>query len=260
MNSISDIDLSKIRRCDQVWDDMPENEKGKLCLKCDKNIVDFRNKTKAEIAKAHVFSETNLCGIYNEKQVLPPSREIFQPLFKYHPSSLYLAFLSLLSLSVSGQSKKEKPAMEQAIKLPYLNFELNAPKSSEADVLKDSILVSGKVLDENGETIVAANIIVEGSHIGTSSDFDGGYQLFIPVELDSAKEITLIYKSIGYEDLKLIVSKELVLANNPVILDAKFINTSNETHILGMVGIVIEPPIHKKVWYRVRGFFGRLLD
>ncbi|MET2985869.1 TonB-dependent receptor [Aureibaculum conchae] len=43
-------------------------------------------------------------------------------------------------------------------------------------------IVSGKVMDSNGEPIPGANIIVVGTTIGTSSDFDGLYKLTVDQE------------------------------------------------------------------------------
>ncbi|MBN4081085.1 SusC/RagA family TonB-linked outer membrane protein [Caldithrix abyssi] len=57
--------------------------------------------------------------------------------------------------------------------------------------------VSGTVADaKSGEKLVGANIIVEGTHSGTSTDVDGNYSLTVPAGLSSAK-VTARY--IGYK-------------------------------------------------------------
>ena len=48
--------------------------------------------------------------------------------------------------------------------------------------------VSGSVTDaQTGEKLVGANVIVEGTETGTSTDVDGNYSLAVPAGLSSAK-------------------------------------------------------------------------
>ncbi|MDE5934736.1 MAG: carboxypeptidase-like regulatory domain-containing protein, partial [Muribaculaceae bacterium] len=47
--------------------------------------------------------------------------------------------------------------------------------------------VTGTVLDETGEPLIGATVKVEGTTLGTSTDFDGHFSLNIP---ESAKQLT----------------------------------------------------------------------
>ncbi len=55
--------------------------------------------------------------------------------------------------------------------------------------------VTGTILDETGEAAIGANITVDGTTIGTVSDFDGHFELVVP---DGTKKIKVSY--IGYKD------------------------------------------------------------
>lgn len=55
-------------------------------------------------------------------------------------------------------------------------------------------VVEGVVTDPSGEPIPGANIVVEGTSIGTATNLDGEYQLEVP-----SLEGTLIFSSIGYQ-------------------------------------------------------------
>lgn len=55
------------------------------------------------------------------------------------------------------------------------------------------ITVSGKIIDDTGQSIPGVNILVKGTTIGTTSDSDGGYSLSVP---DNAT--TLVFSFIGY--------------------------------------------------------------
>ena len=64
--------------------------------------------------------------------------------------------------------------------------------------------VSGTITDaNNGDKLVGANIIVEGTETGTSTDVDGNYSLTIPAGLTSAK-VTARY--IGYRQATVTVT------------------------------------------------------
>ena len=41
-------------------------------------------------------------------------------------------------------------------------------------------VVTGTVTDQEGETLIGANVLVEGTSVGTSTDFDGMYEIEVP--------------------------------------------------------------------------------
>ena len=66
--------------------------------------------------------------------------------------------------------------------------------------------ISGTVSDSEGEGLVAVNILVKGTNIGTVTDVDGNYNLSVP---DDAT--TLVYSSVGY------ITQEVNIAGRSVI-------------------------------------------
>lgn len=82
--------------------------------------------------------------------------------------------------------------------------------------------VTGSVTDANtGEQLVGANVIVEGTETGTSTDADGNYSLTVPAGLSSA-EITARY--IGYRQATITVTasgtNDFALAEDVLKMDA----------------------------------------
>ncbi|MCK0130842.1 TonB-dependent receptor [Flavobacteriaceae bacterium F08102] len=63
------------------------------------------------------------------------------------------------------------------------------------EVLQQSI--KGTVVDERGEPLPGVNVIVKGSKIGTSTDFDGKYQLNLR---NSDENTILVFSYVGYEN------------------------------------------------------------
>ncbi|MDH5413232.1 MAG: mucoidy inhibitor MuiA family protein, partial [Flavobacteriaceae bacterium] len=65
--------------------------------------------------------------------------------------------------------------------------------------------IKGKVLDENQEPIPGVNVIVKGSTIGSSTDFDGNYSITIP-----NKSSELEFSFIGYETQTLPITSSTI--------------------------------------------------
>lgn len=77
--------------------------------------------------------------------------------------------------------------------------------------------VTGKVVDENGDPLPGANVMIEGSTIGTVTDFDGYYSITIPNE-----ESRLSISYVGFESQKVPANRsqiDIVLKENSAALD-----------------------------------------
>jgi len=68
--------------------------------------------------------------------------------------------------------------------------------------------VTGTVVDDSGQPIPGANIIVSGTSTGTITDFDGGFSL----TTDQSLPFTLTASSIGFES-----ADAQVTSNNQVL-------------------------------------------
>jgi NAD(P)-dependent dehydrogenase (short-subunit alcohol dehydrogenase family) len=77
--------------------------------------------------------------------------------------------------------------------------------------------VQGVIMDETGEPLIGANVMIKGSTIGTSTDINGSYTLDIP---DYAKVIIVSYT--GYNSLETAINSNnmnLVLSDSGMLLD-----------------------------------------
>lgn len=89
-------------------------------------------------------------------------------------------------------------------------MEVYADVSSTADLLEvqqqDNKNVNGVIVDENGEPIAGANIVIKGTTTGTVSNIDGMFNLSVP-----QKGATLLITFIGYENSMVEVSEKTQL-------------------------------------------------
>ena len=103
--------------------------------------------------------------------------------------------------------------------------------------------ISGVIKDQaSGETLIGANVFIEGSDRGTASDFDGKYSLAV-----EAGTYTLTFKYIGYQDKKvtdivvaenenkvidIILSDESVELDLEIVVEAKVIERSENALLM----------------------------
>tara|TARA_B100000929_G_scaffold290585_1_gene284732 strand:- start:17282 stop:18082 length:801 start_codon:yes stop_codon:yes gene_type:complete len=250
MNRVTKINLSNLKKCNQVWADMPENEKGKLCLKCSNTIIDFRKMTDSEIAETHLFSEEKVCGLYTKEQLAKPKKE--EKNIKINNwNSFYFGLFSFLSFSSYSQEKAEPIKTEQTEKKYDLlnNSEKKQFKKKNA-IKNDSIYISGKLTDNYSQPLPYANVIIKGTRTGITSDFDGIYRLNVTKEIDSLKEITLIYSYVGLETTEITVDYESLQNKENRTIDIEF----KQGRIIEYV-VYEKAPFYKRVWNGIKNIF-----
>lgn len=83
---------------------------------------------------------------------------------------------------------------------------------------QQGITVKGTVLDDNGETIIGASVVVKGNNsIGTISDIDGNFVLTVPNE-----KSVLVVSFVGMEAQEVKATKgiiRVILKDDTQLLD-----------------------------------------
>lgn len=121
-----------------------------------------------------------------------------------------MAFLSLFSLGTAQAQ---------------INKSDNTNKVQDSQY-QENLLVKGTVLDENNLALPGANVVLEGTTIGTSTDF-GGHFTF-PKKLKKGDVLVISY--VGYD------SKKVVIDNNKSASNIEMqIDMSMETILIGKV-------------------------
>ena len=95
------MQISINKPCHENWDKMTPNDKGAFCLSCQKNVVDFSNKTVAQIKD--FFSKktdtASVCGRFEEDQLTEMS---FDHFFAQFRSWKYFQKFALIAFFVFG--------------------------------------------------------------------------------------------------------------------------------------------------------------
>lgn len=198
MNQIERTNLSKLKKCNQLWDQMEPNDCGRLCTKCDKTIHDFRGMSDREVAVKHAFSTEILCGIYDKQQLRLPKRPK-QGVPRLNVKALYVSLASLLLSEVvtaQNQPIKTEQSHPDSSQMARRPIETNPIK--EQAVNSDSLIYFGQIKADNGEALPYVTVFIQGTKIGVNSDFDGKYRIDLAQQFDSARTAKLVFSCIGY--------------------------------------------------------------
>lgn len=110
------------------------------------------------------------------------------------------------------------------------------------------IEINGTVKDSDGILLPGVNIVVKGTVKGTTTDFDGAY------EIDAAEDAVLVFSFIGYKSEEIAVNGRSIidvqLEMSSDVLDEVILTgygTTKKSDLTGSVGIVGEKEIEQRV-------------
>lgn len=173
--------LSIPKPCHEDWDKMTPTEKGRHCLNCQKEVVDFTAMSDQEILAIFSKNKTGLCGRFHTDQL---NRQM---LLRTRTQSTPWARAGILAASLL----LAVPAISQQI------LEVRTEQQEEkysTEELEGKHTITGRVLDEEGEPLIAATIITKSKSVGTVTDLDGRFTLHLSKPKD-----TLVVSYIGYQ-------------------------------------------------------------
>lgn len=217
---MNNINITIPEPCHESWDAMTPTEKGRFCQLCTKEVIDFTKLSDEQIIK-HLNSNGTICGRFSEKQLnkeLTLTRKKHPNYFSFLFSGLF-SFALLHTVPVVAQGK---PRVEQTDK-KYTSIPL------KNTLVKDSITVSGTIVDENNIPLPEATILIKGSTNGTSTDYDGKYT--IEAKYDDIFQVSYV----GY------LQKDVTVTKSNINLQLEV----DDSNFLGEI-VVVEA---KKRWF-----------
>lgn len=140
------VNLSRVQRCDQDWDSMPQVVGGRQCLHCDKRIIDMSRLSPAEIAAIHLASAEPVCGRYTDEQLIAKPHPPRSAAWRRSPAMVSL--LSLLLHEPGEVAAVVAPAIER-----FAGEALDRTVTTDGSVrepAQDSLLLRGRVVERSG--------------------------------------------------------------------------------------------------------------
>ena len=218
------LQLSIEDPCHEDWDKMTDNDKGKFCGSCQKQVTDFSGMTDSQIVAFFRKKPVDtVCGRFNDDQLdrnIPvPQKRI--PWAKYFFQFTLPLFLTTLKAKSQGGVIVKTSQTETCDRRNYGNVTW---KDDILDLLVDEgIQVKGVVLNEAGKPVPFAS--VEKGMVGTAADSTGAFTLTLAPH---PKGIKINISSVGYESKEVEVTKEQQDSGEPVIIRLKPNGSMNE--------------------------------
>ncbi len=223
--------------CSQNPRNFTQTGKGGFCQSCQKEVLDFRGMSQAEVIKFIKNNSSKTCGIF-----IPSQLEVEEKSKKNVQKSWIwgLGIMGLLGLTL--------PAHSQTIPVSVTEKSDTLGRSKTIKpIANNSRIVKGTVRDlENQMEVSGTTILIKGYKVGTAADVNGNFEITIPDSIQDNK-IVLVFSFIGYK-MKEISFEQTQL---PVILGEIFLE-ADHTPLTGEVIIISRG---KNLWQKFKGIF-----
>ena len=211
-------------------------DKGRFCSSCQKKVIDFSTMSDREISlffKSH--SGGSICGRFLEDQlnrnIEIPRKRI--PWVKYFFHIAFPAFI--VSLRAAAQHERLQPQVAMFDRPP-----LKKEKKAVDIENTPSRAIIGRVLDDNGNPLPYATILIKGTNKGVAADSLGNF--ILQPQLDW-KSLPLSISSVGFVTFETTLARReavdtLEVRLKAVLLGEVIVTKSYRTHITGAVSSV----------------------
>lgn len=205
----SQLQLSVTKPCSEKFSNFTPTKNGGHCDSCNKEVIDFTKMKDEKIIKFFQNSTENTCGVFNSHQLKTYNQVEKSERRLSLIGKIGIACLTLLSFgTINAQNTENKKA------------ETTLSQRTEAFTVKGTV-------KENDMVLPGVNILLQGTAVGTSTDFDGNF--VFPKKLK--KGDVLIFSYIGYKSQKVVISDKQTASNVALKLDMQL----DEVMILGEV-------------------------
>ncbi|UUV21347.1 carboxypeptidase-like regulatory domain-containing protein [Paenimyroides aestuarii] len=163
--------------CDEKWNKMQPHDRGKFCMQCSKEVIDFTKLDNKEIIQIIKESNGRICGRMSISQLNNP----IEIPSKKSWSKVYKALTAIFLIGSTGS------LFATNLPLTTNNFNISKDESNykrinlkqiKKDSLKD--IIKGQVLTEFEEPIPDAIINVEELYLSVKSDEEGNFSIVLP--------------------------------------------------------------------------------
>lgn len=186
------LNLSISEPCHENFKNFPKTAKGGFCTTCTKEVIDFTKMTQEDVSNYfRNRTTTDTCGRFTKSQLNTTIQPKKKTRFFNFLSGIAVVCLSLFSFKTEAQNTTN-PTMD------------NDNTKNEDASKEELIAIKGKVLtSEDGLPLPGASVILEGSAIGTQTNFDGYFEF--PQKLK--KGDVLIFSYVGLETKKITITE-----------------------------------------------------
>ena len=234
------VHISIDKPCNEKFENFKPTELGGFCMSCEKEVIDFSKMTNQQIIDK-LKNTTNSCGRFQETQ-LGSLGTVYdkQSNLSFPYITAGLSLISMLGFSnFFSQETPKRASVRQTYNakndsIQWSNTEVSLTNKLESNKLNrtakkiQSIKIIGKIVDDNRESLIAANVVVKGTNFGVSADINGEFE--INVTDFKGDSLTLQITYIGFTPKEITVSlvsldgivnlEEIVMESGAVMMGA----------------------------------------
>jgi len=209
--------------CSEDWDKMPDVQIGKHCAVCEKNIYDLTDLDPNQLSELYQQNNGQLCGKIKISELDD------NPVQSWIQRQLYWSRLKAFVIAlifVFGQ---------QLFNVAPVYGQSNGTNVQEKEYTENVTVVEGQVVDENGEGIPFANVVLLKNETvirGTPADIDGYFK--ISTNQTGSFDLKVAYLESITEIKGIILQEDMVLNVQEI--------TVNTSFSLEWVGLIYYPP------------------
>ncbi|MFY0712666.1 carboxypeptidase-like regulatory domain-containing protein [Seonamhaeicola sp. NFXS20] len=212
--------------CTKTFGNFTKTDQGAFCNFCNNEVIDFRNMSSTGLFKFFEENQSITCGIFKTSQMKTYSKPL---VYKTKTHFNYLMALSFALCSLVGI---------QNIQAQQKNVLTETTKISE-----QVGLLTGTVLDHENLPLPNMSIVLKGTKIGTSTNFDGEFTF--PQKLKEGD--VLIFSSLGYSPKSIKIGKDQAVLN--VVMEAELVE------LMGAVDTNQSYKSKRSLWQKIKGIF-----
>lgn len=232
------LSITITKPCSEKFENFKKTKSGGFCSSCTKEVIDFRKMNDKELIRYFQNKTEQTCGYFNKSQLKTyevsskPERKTSFSLFK----TIGFAFISMVSLQhVQAQNN------EFAIEVVENAKQGKVVVSSKMDHKKE--LISGVITSES-EPLPGVNIVLKGTGIGTTTNFDGQYEF--PEKLKKGDVLVVSY--LGFK------TQEIKIKENQMVLNVEMPEDVSCV-LIGEVDVNEVYTFKKNLWQKIKGIF-----
>ena len=234
------VNISISKPCTEQFNAFNKTDKGGFCKSCQKEVVDFRRMSDKQLTNYFKNKSGNTCGYFDTSQLMRdlPIQDVKQSKRLPFLKVAAVAFLSLTSLHhVQAQEQKTKTEIVAS-----------SEKGTSTDNQQDQDhLLTGTVL-EASVPLPGANIVLEGTSIGTSTNFDGEFTF--PKVLKAGDVLVISY--LGFTTQKIKIKKEQTQLNAILNVNMEY---DMSCVLMGEVDVNKVYEGKRTFWQKIKGIF-----
>ena len=257
----SNFSLQIPEPCHENWAEMTPSEQGRFCQNCQKIVVDFSKMNDRDLTQWFAArAGERVCGRVNQRQLnrdfsyVTPLKSTF-----YQRTAI---LVSGLFFATSAYGQDYNPT---EITTTGNTILVHPPKYAEpSKTEKTARILRGIVLDERGEPIPSAYVVIKETSISTSTDSKGIFKVVLSNKFDKTEQIQLEVQLLGYisveRTIKLKGQDSLdkieirLVEDTDMLLGKMTVTEIKPKPPLGKVGHAIKKPF-RKLGRAIKGLF-----